>query len=103
MNKLKLHVQIQGIPCILASEHRLLLCLHYWREYWTLFHVCMAYGIPETTASRIVRHVEDCLVKFNLFNLEKKLPKDEGLDWDVVIVDARVIPIQRRQKIENKL
>ena len=31
--------------------------------------VATSYGVSEPTASRIVRHVEDCLIKSNLFNL----------------------------------
>ena len=74
------------------------MCLSYWREYRTLFHVddIWCFG---TTASRINSwHVEDCLIKSNLFNLQKKLPKGTGIDWDVVIVDATEIPIQRPKK-----
>ena len=63
----------------------------------------MTYGISETTASRIVRHVEDCLINSNLFNLQKKLPKGAGIDWNVVIVDATEIPIQRPKKTKDKL
>jgi len=98
LNELKLHVQVKGRPCILDLEDQLLLCLSYWREYRTLFHVGVSYGVSETTAFRIVRHVEDCLIKSNLFNLNKKIPKGEGFDWNVVIVDATEIPIQRPKK-----
>ena len=98
LNELKLHVPVKGRPCILALEDQLLLCLSYWREYRTLFHIGMTYGVSEPTASRIVLHVEYCLIKSNLFNLQKKLPKGEGVDWNVVIVDATEIPIQRPKK-----
>ena len=49
------------------------------------------------------RHVEDCLIQSNLFNLPKDLPEGEGIDWNVVIVDATEIPIQRPKKTEEKL
>ena len=101
--ELKCHVPTKGRPSTLDLEDQLLLCLSYWREYRTLFHVGMTYGVSETTASRIVRHVEDCLIKSNLFNLQKKLPKGTGIDWDVVIVDATEIPIQRPKKTKDKL
>ena len=58
-----------------------------------------SYGGSEPTASRIVRHVEDCLIQSNLFNI----PEGEGIDWNVVIVDATEIPIQRPNKTEEKL
>lgn len=63
-----------------------------------MFHVATSYGVAEPTTSRIVRHVEDCLIQSNLFNLPKNLPEGEGIDWDVVIVDATEIPIQKPKK-----
>ncbi len=59
--------------------------------------------MSEPTALRIVRYVEDCLIKSNLFNLPKSLPEGKGIDWNVVIVDATEIPIQRPKKTEEKL
>ena len=93
----------RGRPSSLSLEDQLLMTLSYWREYRTLFHVATSYGVSEPTASRIVRHVEDCLIKSNLFNLPKSLPEGEGIDWNVVIVDATEIPIQRPKKTEEKL
>ena len=103
LTELKLDIPAKGRPCKLDLEVQLLLCLSYWREYRTLFHVGMTYGVSEATASRIVRHVENCLIQSNLFNLNKKIPKGEGLDWNVVIVDATEIPIQRPKKTKEKL
>ncbi|MGZ7882584.1 helix-turn-helix domain-containing protein [Acinetobacter soli] len=57
LTKLKLHVPVKGRPCKLDLEDQLLLCLSYWREYRTLFHVGMSYAISEAIASRIVGHV----------------------------------------------
>ncbi|WP_180170355.1 transposase family protein [Acinetobacter sp. YH12027] len=93
VEQLKMYVPAKGRPTKLSIEDQILLCLSYWREYRTLFHVATSYGVSEPTASRIVRHVVDCLIKSNLFNLPKNLP--EGVDWNVVIVDATEIPIQR--------
>ncbi|TCB50295.1 transposase family protein [Acinetobacter terrestris] len=103
VEQLKMNVPAKGRPTKLSIEDQILLCLSYWREYRTLFHVATSYGVSEPTASRIVRHVEDCLIKSNLFNLPKNLPKGEGIDWNVVIVDATEIPIQRPKKTEKKL
>ena len=101
--QLKMLVPAKGRPSKLSVEDQILLCLSYWREYRTLFHVATSYGVSEPTASRIVRHVEDCLIKSNLLNLPKSLPEGEGIDWDVVIVDATEISIQRPKKTEEKL
>ena len=103
VEQLKMHVPAKGRPTKLSIEDQILLCLSYWREYRTLFHVATNYGVSEPTASRIVRHVEDCLIKSNLFNLPKNLPEGEGIDWNVVIVDATEIPIQRPKKTKEKL
>jgi len=98
LTELKQHIPVKGRPSILSLEDQLLLCLSYWREYRTLFHVGMTYGVSEATAFRIVCHVENCLIKANLFNLQKKIPKGTGEDWNVFIVDATEIPVQRPKK-----
>ncbi|MCU4323507.1 MULTISPECIES: transposase family protein [Acinetobacter] len=103
VEQLKMHVPAKGRPSKLSVEDQVLLCLSYWREYRTLFHVATSYGVSEPTASRIVRHVEDCLIQSKPFNLPKNLPEGEGIDWNVVIVDATEIPIQRPKKTEKKL
>ena len=103
VEQLKMYVPTKGRPTKLSIEDQILLCLSYWREYRTLFHVATSFGVSEPTASRVVRHVEDCLIKSNLFNLPKNLPEGEGIDWNVVIVDATEIPIQRPKKTEEKL
>ncbi|MDM1769308.1 transposase family protein [Acinetobacter sp. 226-4] len=103
LTELKLHLHVKGRPCKLDLRDQLLLCLNYWREYRTLFHVGITYGVSKATASRIVRHVEDCLIKSNLFDLNKKIPKGTGFDWNVVIVDATEIPIQRPKKAKAEL
>ena len=103
VEQLQKQVPAKGRPSKLSLEDQVLLCLSYWREYRTLFHVATSYGVSKPTVSRIVRHVEDCLIQSNLFNLPKNLPAGEGIDWNVVIVDATEIPIQRPKKTEEKL
>ena len=100
---MKKQIPTKGRPTKLCIKDQVLLCLSYWREYRTLFHVATSYGVSEPTASRIVRHVEDRLIQSNLFNLPKKLPEGKSIDWNVVIVDATEIPIQRPKKTEEKL
>ncbi|WP_425972289.1 transposase family protein [Acinetobacter sp. TSRC1-3] len=103
VEQLQERIPAKGRPSKLCVEDQILLCLSYWREYRTLFHVATSYGVSEPTASRIVRHVEDSLIHSNLFNLPKNLPEGEGIDWNIVIVDATEIPIQRPKKTEEKL
>ncbi|MCF9046605.1 transposase family protein [Acinetobacter nectaris] len=100
----QMQIPSKGRPPKLCLEDQVLLCLSYWREYRTLFHIATSYGVSEPiTASRIVRQVEDTLIRSGLFNLPKDIPEGEGIDWNVVIVDAIEIPIQRPKKTEEKL
>lgn len=95
---LKQGAATKGRPRKLSVEDQLLMSLSYWREYRTLFHLAMDYGISEPSASRILRAVEDRLIGSGLFSLPKKLPQGEGMDWDVVVVDATEVAIDRPQK-----
>lgn len=88
----------QGRPPKLSLADQLLMSLSYWREYRTLFHVGLSYGVSEPSASRIIRAVEDQLIQSGLFSLPKKLPQGQGIDWEVVLVDATDIEIERPQK-----
>ena len=51
VEQLKTHVPTKGRPSKLSVEDQVLLCLSYWREYRTLFHVATSYGVSEPTAS----------------------------------------------------
>ena len=81
----------------LSLEEQILLALTYWREYRTLYHISMDFGIHESSASRIIRKIEDVLIDSGKFELPKKLPSrvDDDINWLVVIVDATETPIER--------
>ena len=93
----------RGRPPVLSIEDQLLMTLSYWREYRTLFHTAMTYGIHESSASRIIHKIENILIKSELFHLPKKLPRGEGVDWEVVVVDATEMTIERPKKTEEIL
>ena len=63
----------------------------------------MEFGIHESSASRIIRKVEDILVDSGKFELPKKLPSrvDDNINWSVVIVDATETPIERPKKAKE--
>lgn len=88
----------KGRPPKLSVEDQLLMCLGYWREYRTLFHLATTYRVSEPSASRMIRRVEDRLIHSGLFALPKKLPQGGGVDWEVVLVDATEVEIERPQK-----
>ena len=62
VEQMQMQIPSKGRPPKLCLEDQVLLCLNYWREYRTLFHVAASYGVSEPTASRIVRQVEDRLI-----------------------------------------
>ena len=92
-----------GRPSALSLEEQILLALTYWREYRTLYHISMDFGIHESSASRIIRKVEDILIDSGKFTLPKKLPSrvDDDINWSVVIVDATETPIERPKKTKE--
>ena len=92
-----------GRPSALILEEQILLSLTYWREYRTLYHISMDFGIHESSVSRIIRKVEDVLIDSGKFELPKKLPSrvDDDINWSVVIVDATETPIERPKKTKE--
>ena len=92
-----------GRPSVLSLKEQILLALTYWREYRTLYHISMDFGIHESSASCIIRKVEDLLIDTDQFELPKKLPSriDENINWSVVIIDATETPIERPKKTKE--
>tara|TARA_B110000503_G_C7018290_1_gene358632 strand:+ start:42 stop:503 length:462 start_codon:yes stop_codon:yes gene_type:complete len=83
----------------LCEEDRVLLMLEYYREYRTLQHIGIDYGISEGQASKIVRDVEKVLIKSGQFSLpSKRALHDVTNSIEFVIVDATESQIQRPKK-----
>ena len=89
-----------GAPKALKTDECLLLCLEYLREYRTLFHIGIDYGVSVATAWRTCRWVEDILIKSKAFSLpgKKALRAGSDVEFEVVLVDASESPIQRPKK-----
>jgi hypothetical protein len=83
----------------LSLDNMLLMSLEYLREYRTYFHIGQNYGVSESYAYKIIRWVEDTLIKSGIFNLpgRKALLKSD-VKYKVVLVDASETPIQRPKK-----
>ena len=83
----------------LSVENQLLMALGYIREYRTYFHIATNYGISESVAFKIIRWIEDTLIKHPDFALpgRKALLKTD-MEYDVVLVDASETPIERPKK-----
>ena len=89
-----------GRKSVLCLEDRLLMALEYWREYRPYFHTGASYGMGETGCLRIIRWIENTLIKHSDFSLPglKDLLKEEGASDRSILVDATETPIQRPKK-----
>jgi hypothetical protein len=77
----------------------LLAALEYIREYRTYAHVAASYGMSESQIFRIIRWVEDTLVKDGTFSLpgRKALLKSD-MEYEAVLIDATESPVERPKK-----
>ncbi|MCZ8099836.1 MAG: IS5 family transposase [Burkholderiales bacterium] len=92
-----------GRPSKLSVEEQILMALEYWREYRTYYHIGTSRGIDETTAMRIIKKVEDILIKSGLFNLPgKKTLVRESISVERVGVDVTEHEIERPKKKQKR-
>lgn len=86
----------------LSTEDQLLVTLEYWREYRSQFHIATSWGLHETTVGRIIKKVEDLIVKCGKFRLpSKRHLYQPGWEWKVLMVDVSEMEIERPQKNRN--
>lgn len=91
-----------GRPNKLSLETMLLMTLEYLREYRTYFHIGNSYGVSESYAYKIIRWVEETLIKADEFHLPgKKALLKSDVDYEVILVDASESPIERPKKNKN--
>ena len=89
----------RGGQAKLSVEEQLLVALEYWREYRSQFHIAVSWGVHETTVGRIIRKIENILVKCGQF----RLPSQRQLyqpEWQakVMVIDVGEIEIERPKK-----
>ena len=86
----------------LSLEEMLVAALEYWREYRTYIHIAASYGIHESNMYRLIKWVEDVLIKDGTFSLpgKKALLKSET-EYEVVLVDATETPVERPKRGKN--
>ena len=87
-----------GRTCNLSVENQVLLTLTFWREYRTMFHLGQDWGLHESNVSRLVRRIEDILIKSKRFSLpsKRRLLEEAGLTY--TIVDVTEMTIERPKK-----
>jgi hypothetical protein len=86
----------------LCLEDMFLASLEYICEYRTYAYVAASYGLSESQIFRIIRWVEDTLVKDGTFSLpgRKALLKSD-MEYEVVLVDATESPVERPKKSKD--
>ena len=62
--------QTRGCPQKVAWEDQVLICLTFWREYRTYFHIAQDWLLCESTVCRIAHRVETTLVSSGKFRLK---------------------------------
>jgi len=83
----------------LSVEDMLMATLEYWREYRTYAHISVGFELSESQIFRIVKWVENVLIKDGTFSLPgKKVLLDENADYDIVLLDGAESPIERPKK-----
>ncbi len=83
----------------LNLEEMLLAALEYWREYRTYAHIAASYGIHESNMNRLIRWVEDVLIKDGVFSLPgKKALLKSNMEYEVVQIDVTESPVERPKR-----
>jgi hypothetical protein len=85
----------------LSIEDQLLLTLSFWREYRTMFHLGRDWGLHESNVSRLVRRIEDILIKSGKFSLpgKRRLLEAERVKYTIVDVTEREIERPKKNSV----
>lgn len=88
----------------LSTEDQLLITLEYWREYLRQFHIGTTWGLHETTVGRMIRKVENLLIKCGKFRLpSQRALYQPGWERKVMVVDVGEMEIERPKKNKNAI
>jgi hypothetical protein len=91
--------KVGGRKAKLCEEDRVLFMLEYYREYRTLQHMGIDYGISEGQGSKIIKDVENVLIKSGKFSLPSKRALYESeTSIEFVLIDATESKLQRPKK-----
>ena len=97
--KLKEKLSKGGRKPKLNLEEMLLAAHEYWREYRTYAHIAASYGIHESNMHRLIKWVEDVLIKDGTFSLPgKKALLKSDVEYEVVLIDVTETPIERPKR-----
>ena len=97
--KLREKLSKGGRKPTLTLEEMLLASLEYWREYRTYAHIAASYGIHESNMHRLIKWVEDVLIKDGTFSLPgKKALLKSNIEYEVVQIDVTESPVERPKR-----
>ena len=101
-NQRKIKAKGRGRKPNLTTEDEIIMTLEYLREYRTMFHIGVDYGVNESRVCRIVKKIENILIKCKQFHLPgKKEFQKTDVEFEVVLVDATESQIERPKKNKN--
>ena len=82
----------------------MLITLEYLREYRTYLSIGKSYGISESYAYKLIKHVEEVLIKHPDFRLKgKRELQRSDTNYEVVLVDTAETPVERPKKTKKIL
>ncbi len=90
----------RGRKSNLSIENQVLLTLSFWREYRTLFHLGRDWQLHESNVSRLVRRIEDILIRSGKFSLpgKKRLLEDDSIKYAIVDVTEGLIERPKKNR-----
>ena len=77
--------------------------LMYYREYRPFLHTGASFGVSEAQCWRVVRNLEERLIKSGEFSLTRKQALATDMDLEVVVVDVTEHPIEWPKKTTRPL
>lgn len=86
-----------GKPPKLSVVDRLVVTLDYYKDYRPYDRIGYDYGVQGPAIYKIIRWVEDTLIKDSRFHLPPKKELREA-EFDVILVDCTESPVQRPKK-----
>jgi hypothetical protein len=82
-----------------APEIKLVIALEYWREYRTMKHMALDYGLAKSTIQEAIVWIEDVLIKSDEFRIpelkERFKPEEDSGEFEVLLVDVTERPTER--------
>ncbi|OQX22461.1 MAG: hypothetical protein BWK80_30355 [Desulfobacteraceae bacterium IS3] len=94
--------KLPGRPMKLSYENQILMMLEYLREYRTYFRIAADCGISEANCCKLIKKIEDILVKSECFRLpDRKILAKSDTEIEAILIDAAETPIERPEKNRN--